>query len=112
MTFIIVLFILLIKRWLRVAGPREPAVEPASEVPPALRRAPQLCSGWDGRRPPRGGMGAICTLKVPRLCLSPERRALWCPACCPACNRHSGNVCQKKKKNVCLCLRSWWKMLT
>lgn len=29
MTFIIVLFILLIKRWLRVAGPREPTVEPA-----------------------------------------------------------------------------------
>ena len=28
MTFIIMLFILLIKRWLRVAGPRELAVEP------------------------------------------------------------------------------------
>jgi len=55
MTFIIVLFILLIKRWLRVAGPREPAVEPAPQRCHLPRGGtPQLCLGWGGRTGPQG----------------------------------------------------------
>lgn len=113
MTFIIVLFILLIKRWLRATAQREPGCGAlSSEVPPAPRRGPAAVLVSTGR-----WQEWFAHRKHPVLFVS------WCSARLPQKGRLSGaqsfaqpvagtQASSVEKKCVCLCLRSWWKTLT
>lgn len=101
MTFIIVLFILLIKRWLRATAQREPGCGAlSSEVPPAPEAGPCSCAGLHGEV-----AGVVCTPQAPgSVCFlvqrssPPERQALRCPELCPACSWHSSIICRKKMR--------------
>lgn len=121
MTFIIVLFILLIKRWLRVTAQRDPGCGAlSSEVPPAPEAGPCSCAAGLGQAVPVSTgrwQEWFAHRKHPVLFVS------WCSACLPQKGRLSGaqsfaqpvagtQASSVEKKCVCLCLRSWWKTLT
>lgn len=72
----------------------------SSEVPPALRRGPAAVLGL-GRlhRPPRGGTGAICTLKAPGSACLPQKGGLSGAqrAAQPVTDTQATSVKKKKK---------------
>ena len=79
------LFILLIKRWLRVAGPRELAVEPllgGATCPEAGPRSRAQVGA--AAQDPRGGAGAICTLKAPGSAHLPQKAGSLLPRALPS----------------------------
>lgn len=103
MTFIIMLFILLIKRWLRVAGPREPAVEPLLlGGATCLEAGPRSCAQVGAAtQDPKGRRGSHLHIESARLCSSPPESRLSAAqrAAQPVTDTQASSV-KKKKTNM------------